>query len=78
MFWNLIKSEDEMMIQIRDFSINGNKTWRQIHRIKNHLIWIKIHGKIIEWREENLPKNKIAKNQNWNWNGLKLNFEIEI
>ena len=35
-FSNLIKSDDEMWIEIRDFYIFGKKTPRRIHIIKNH------------------------------------------
>ena len=45
---NLIKSDDEMVIEIRQFDIFRKKTQRVIHRIKNHSIWIRICGEIIE------------------------------
>ena len=32
------------------FSRFGKRTPRQIHGIKNHSIWIKIHGEIKEWK----------------------------
>ena len=35
-FSNLIKSDNEMLIEIRQFDIFGKKTQRRIHRIKNH------------------------------------------
>ena len=65
-FWNSIKSNNEMWIEISDFGIFGKKTQRQIHGIKNHWIWIKIPEEIIEWTREKFPKNKITKN--WNQN----------
>ena len=36
---NLIKSNDEMMIEIGQFDILRKKTRRRIHGINNHLIW---------------------------------------
>ena len=33
---NLIKLDNEMMIEIRKFDILRNRTQRRIHRIKNH------------------------------------------
>ena len=36
----LIKSDDEMMVEIRQFDIFGKRARRRIHRIKNHWIWI--------------------------------------
>ena len=65
-FLNSLKSDNQMWIAIRDFHIFGKKTQRQIHRIKNHWIWIKIRGEIIEWTREKFMKNKFTKNQNWN------------
>ena len=47
-FWNLIKSDDELRWEIQENDRFGNKTQRRIHRIKNHSIWIKIHGEIDE------------------------------
>ena len=63
-FLNLIKSDNEMWIEIRDFDIFGKNTRRRIHRIKNHLIWIKIRGEIIKGTREKCLKNKIMKNKN--------------
>ena len=44
--WNLIKSDNELSWEIREFSIIGKITPIQIHGIKNHWIWIRIHGEI--------------------------------
>ena len=63
-FLDLLKSEAEMWIEIREFTIFEKKTSRQIHKIKNHWIWIKIHGEIIEWTGEKFLKLKFAKNKN--------------
>ena len=45
-FWNLIKLDDELWWEIRDFDKIGKITQNRIHGIKNHWIWIKIHGEI--------------------------------
>ena len=37
---NLIKSDDEMVIEIRKFDILIKRTRRRIHGTKNHGIWI--------------------------------------
>ena len=54
-FWNLIKSEDELVIKIRE---NGRfrTTQRRIHGIKNHWIWISIRGEIKERSGEKFLK----------------------
>ena len=50
-FWNLIKSDDELVIKIRE-----NSRFRKIlHRIKNHSIWISIRGEIKEPSGEDFP-----------------------
>ena len=52
---NSIKLDDELWREIRDFSRFGKKkTTRRIHGIKNHSIWISIHGEI---KEQNLGRN---------------------
>ena len=38
---NLIKSEDELRLEIREIIIFGNKSPRRINGIKNHSIWIR-------------------------------------
>ena len=37
-FLNLIKSDNESMIEIRQFDILRKRTQRRIQRIKNHII----------------------------------------
>ena len=39
-FWNLIKLDDELVIEIRENGRFRKITQRQIHGIKNHSIWI--------------------------------------
>ena len=48
-FWNSIKSDNESWWETRKINIFGKKTWRLIHRIKNHRIWIKIREEIVDW-----------------------------
>ena len=45
---NLIKLDNELRQEIRDFSRFGKKTPRRIHRIKNHAIGISILEEIKE------------------------------
>ena len=47
-FWNLIKSEDELSQEIRENSIFGKITQIRIHGIKHHSIWIRIRREIKE------------------------------
>ena len=47
-FWNLIKSDDELVTEIRENGRFRKITQRRIHRIKNHSIWISSHGEIKE------------------------------
>ena len=47
-FWNLIKSDNELVIEIRKNSRFRKITQRLIHGIKNHSIWVSIHGEIKE------------------------------
>ena len=55
-FWNLIKSDDEFIIEIRENDGFRKITQRRIHRIKNHLIWISIRGEIKERSGEKFLK----------------------
>ena len=45
---NLIKLNDELRQEIKDFSIFGKKNQQQIHEINNFLIWISIRREIKE------------------------------
>ena len=62
-FWNSVKSDNEMLIEIRDFDSFWKKTRRWIHRIKNHSIWIKIRGEILNEQERNFRKIKLQKTE---------------
>ena len=54
-FWNLIKSDNELVIEIRENGRFRKITQRRIHRIKNHSIWISIRGEIKERSGEKFP-----------------------
>ena len=55
-FQNLIKSDNELAIEIRENSRFRKITQRGIHEIKNHSIWISICGEIKEQVERNFRK----------------------
>ena len=55
-FWNLIKSEDEFVIEIMENVGLRKITQRHIHGIKNQSIWISIRGEIKEQSEIKFPK----------------------
>ena len=60
-FWNLIKSGNELVIKIKENSIFRKITQRRIHGIKNHSIWISSCGEIKERSGEKFP-NVIKRN----------------
>ena len=47
-FWNLIKSDDKLVIEIWENDRFRKITQRRIHGIKNHSIWFSIRGEIKE------------------------------
>ena len=47
-FWNLIKSDNELVIEIRENGEFRKISQRRIHGIKNHSIWISNRGEIKE------------------------------
>ena len=51
-FWNSIKSNDELVIEIMENGWFRKITQRQIHGIKNHSIWISIREEIKERSRE--------------------------
>ena len=55
-FWNLIKSDNELVIEIRENHIFRKITQRRIHGIKNHSIWISNRGEIKERSGMKFPK----------------------
>ena len=62
-FWNLIKSDNELVIEIRENGRFRKITQRRIHGSKNHMIWISIRGEITEGRGEKFPKIGRAKTE---------------
>ena len=62
-FWNSIKSDDELNWEIKDFDRFGKKTQRRTYRIKNHSIWIKIRGEIKERIREKFLNTKRLKSK---------------
>ena len=63
-FWNLIKSDNKLVIEFRKNGRFRKITQRRIHRIKNHSIWISICGEIKEQSGEKFLKIRRTKNQN--------------
>ena len=75
-FWNLIKSNDELVIEIRGNGGFRKITQRYIHEIKNHSIWISIRGEIKERSEMKFPK--IGRSKTEIENEIKLNYEPKL
>ena len=63
-FWNLIKSDNDLVIEITENGRFRKITQRRIYRIKNHSIWISIRGEIKEQSGEKFLKIGRTKNQN--------------
>ena len=63
-FWNLIKSDNELVMEIRENDRFRKITQRRIHVIKNHSIWISIRGEIKERSGEKFLKIRRSKNRN--------------
>ena len=70
-FWNLIKSYNELVIEIRENGGFRKITQRRIHIIKNHSIWISIRGEIKERSGKKFPK--IPRTKTEIKNEIKLN-----
>ena len=58
---NLIKLDDESVIEIGENSTLWKRTLRRIQWIKNQWIWLWFRGEIEDWREMIFLKHKIAK-----------------
>ena len=54
---NLIKSDNESVIEIGQIDILRKRTQRRIHGIKNHSIWLWFRGEIKDWTEVKFLKN---------------------
>ena len=75
-FWNLIKSYNELVIKIRENARFKKITQRWIHGIKNHSIWISIRGEIKEQSGEKFPKIRRSKTKIKN--EIKLNYNPKL
>ena len=75
-FWNLIKLDDELVIEIRENDRFRKRTQIQMHRIKNHSIWISIRGEIKERSGEKFPKLRRSKTEIKN--EIKLNYDPKL
>ena len=62
--WILVKSDDEMGLEIRDFDILRKITQNRIHGIKNQVIWWRIRREIEDLRKEKFSFRKTIKNRN--------------
>ena len=75
-FWNLIKSNDELVIEIRENGGFRKITQRPIHGIKNHSIWISIREEIKERSGEKFPK--IGRMETEIKDEIKLNYDLKL
>ena len=74
--WKSIKSDDELRLEMRKFSVLRKITLIQIHRIKNQEIWSRIRGEIEVWNWEKIQSWNLMKNQNWT--EIKLNLQFKM
>ena len=58
------KWDKELIWEIRDFSNFKNTTLREIHKIKNHSIWIKILEEIKEQKLSRIFEHEEKENKN--------------
>ena len=72
----MIKSDDELVIEIRENRIFRNITQRQIHGIKNHLIWISNRGEIK--KRSGIKFLKIGRTKTEIENEIKLNYDPKL
>ena len=75
-FWNLIKSDNELVIEIRENDRFRQITQRRIHGIKNHSIWISIRGEIKERSGEKFPK--VGRTKTEIKYEIKLNYDPKL
>ena len=74
----LIKSDDELMIEIGENGKFWKRTSNRFRGIKNHQIWTWFRGEIKDWSEEKISDEEITiltkmkpnwtSNPNLNWN----------
>ena len=75
-FWNLIKSDNELVIEIRENGGFRKIPQRRIHGIKNHSIWISIRGEIKEQSGEKFLK--IGRTKTKIKDEIKLNYDLKL
>ena len=75
-FWNLIKSDNELVIEIRKNGRFRKITQRRIHGIKNHSICISIRGEIKEQSGEKFLKIRRTKTKIKD--EIKLNYDPKL
>ena len=75
-FWKLIKSDNELVIENRENGTFRKITQRRIHRIKNHSIWISNRGEIKERSGMKFPK--IGRTKTEIENEIKLNYDPKL
>ena len=75
-FWNLIKSDNELVIKIRENSGFRKITQRRIHGIKNHSIWINILREIKE--RSGIKFLKIGRMKTEIKDEIKLNYDPKL
>ena len=68
----LIKSDNELMIEIGENGKLWKLTSNQFHGIKNHRIWTWFRGEIEDWSGEKISDEEIVIltkfKPNWTWN----------
>ena len=72
----MIKSDDELVIEIREKGRLRKITQRRIHGIKNHSIWISNRGEIKERSGEKFLK--IGRSKTKIKNKIKLNYDPKL
>ena len=75
-FWNLIKSNDELRWEITKNGRFRKITQRRIHRFKNHSSWISNHGEIKE--QSGMKFLKIRRTKTEIENEIKLNYDPKL
>ena len=75
-FWNLIKLDDELVIEIRENGGFRKRTQIRIDGIKNHSIWISIRGEIKEQSGEKFLK--IGRTKTEIKDEIKLNYDPKL
>ena len=75
-FWNLIKSDDELVIENKENGGFRKITQRRIHGIKNHSIWTSNRGEIKE--RSGMKFLKIGRSKTEIEKKIKLNYNPKL